>query len=60
MSADREASLQRYYSRCPVTDKRHDWRYASDAPGWINGDECVRCERCQIKAIAPAMRKEGV
>ena len=53
MSNDRTESLRRYLSRCPVTDKDHDWRYASDAPGWLIGDECARCQQCQQKAIKP-------
>ncbi len=59
MSADRTASLQRYLSRCPVIDKDHDWRYASDAPGWLTGDECARCEKCQQKAIKPLEATDG-
>ena len=47
-----------YHGVCPVTQKQHDWRHATDAPGRRYGDECVRCERCQMKAIAPAAGKE--
>jgi hypothetical protein len=36
-----------------LTFKPHDWRYASDAPGRQYGDQCVRCETCGLKAIAP-------
>lgn len=55
----RRESQAIYLGVCPVTDKAHDWRAASDAPGRRYGDECVRCERCQQKAIAPARREHG-
>lgn len=29
----------------------HDWRYASHAPGWKLGDDCVMCERCKIRRV---------
>ena len=52
----RNDSLAEYHKPCPATAmrKRHDWRYASDAPGWRVGDDCARCERCQMKGIKPA------
>lgn len=49
----RNESLAIYNGICPVTNKAHDWRHATDAPGRIYGDDCVRCERCQMKALAP-------
>lgn len=54
--SDRENSLQLYTSRCPATYKNHDWRHATDAPGWKIGDECVRCQACQMKAIQPEQK----
>lgn len=51
--SDREKSLALYSKPCPATYRAHDWRYASDAPGWRIGDDCVRCECCQLKAIFP-------
>lgn len=48
---DRIMSLTEYTKLCPVTMKPHDWRYASDAPGRVHGDACVRCQACQQKAI---------
>lgn len=53
----RNESLATYSGVCPVTDKRHDWRHATNAPGRRYGDECVRCERCQMKAIMPKESK---
>lgn len=50
----RANSLAQYAKPCPVTMKPHDWRHATDAPGWKIGDECVRCEKCGLKAIARA------
>lgn len=49
----REQSISLYSKVCPATYKQHDWRHATDAPGWLIGDDCVRCEACQLKAIAP-------
>lgn len=46
-------SLSEYSAQCPSTLKAHDWRHATDAPGWRVGDECVRCQECQRKAIMP-------
>ena len=42
-----------FHGNCPATamSMRHDWRYASHAPGWRVMDDCVRCERCGIRAI---------
>lgn len=50
---NRNETIAIYDSLCPVTLKKHDWRHATDAPYRRYGDECVRCERCQMKAIAP-------
>ncbi len=51
MNYERAASIVQYRKRCLVTNKPHDWRHATDAPGWEVGDECVRCQDCQLKAI---------
>ena len=56
---DRERSLAAYIGTCPVNDKAHDWRYASDAPGWKLGDDCARCERCQLKGIKPVSKEQA-
>lgn len=50
---DRGRSLMEYVKPCPVSGIEHDWRKATDAPGWKVGDECVRCQACQLKAIDP-------
>lgn len=50
---DRERSIAEYAKSCPAALTPHDWRHATDAPGWRLGDECVRCQACQLKAIAP-------
>lgn len=50
--SDRTRSLAEYGRMCPATYKEHDWRHATDAPGWRVGDACVRCQECQLKAIA--------
>lgn len=57
LGVERSASILRYMSRCPVTDKDHDWRYASHAPGWINGDDCAFCQDCEQRAIKPLEAK---
>ena len=54
---ERSASILRYMSRCPVTDRDHDWRYASNAPGWVIGDDCARCQKCQQLGIKPLEAK---
>ena len=37
---------------------QHDWRAASNAPGWVIGDDCVICQNCQLRAIASSERDE--
>lgn len=49
--SDRSNSIAEYKKPCPATQKAHDWRHATDAPGWRVGDVCVRCQVCQLKAI---------
>ncbi len=46
-------SKETYDQPCPVNMKEHDWRHATDAPGWRIGDETVRCECCGQKGISP-------
>lgn len=58
MNQDRARSLVLYDKRCPVTYHRHDWRMATDAPGWKLGDYCVRCENCKQKAIVPTRQDQ--
>ena len=57
LGIERVASILRYMSRCPVTDGDHDWRYASNAPGWVTGDDCARCQQCQQLGIKPLEAK---
>lgn len=57
--SSRAVSLAIYDKLCPVTMKRHDWRHATDAPGWKLCDYCVRCESCQLKAIVPSPHDMG-
>lgn len=59
MNHDRAASMLLYGKPCPSTMKPHDWRHATDAPGWHVGDECVRCQICQQKAIQPRLDGDG-
>lgn len=54
--ADRIMSITEYAKLCPVTMKPHDWRAATDAPGRVYGDACVRCKNCQMKALDPTKR----
>ena len=54
LGIERSASILRYLSPCLATDKDHDWRYASNAPGWVIGDDCARCQNCQQSGIKPA------
>lgn len=56
---ERDASISLYSKLCPATYKPHDWRHATDAPGWHYGDECVRCEACQLKAIYVSYADDG-
>jgi hypothetical protein len=51
--SDRARSIKIYNDMCFATGQSHDWRHATNAPGWMIGDECVRCQECQLKAIAP-------
>lgn len=37
---------------------QHDWRYASDAPGWVIGDDCVICQNCGLRAISKGRSNE--
>ncbi len=56
---DRDRSISEYIKACPATGREHDWRHATDAPGWHIGDECVRCETCQLKAIDIRPKDKG-
>lgn len=55
----RLSSLMEYSKTCLATFKAHDWRHATDAPGWKLGDGCVRCQDCQLKAIFPVNAPES-
>ena len=57
VSDERTQSIRIYVSRCPVDWKDHDWRYASNAPGWLIGDDCARCQKCQQLGIKPLEAK---
>ena len=54
-NAKRARSMAEYKKPCPATamQEPHDWRYASSAPGWLIGDACARCQRCEAQGIKP-------
>lgn len=53
MNHDRQKAIIEYDKKCPATAYRdpHDWRYATSAPGSYVGDDCARCQRCELPGI---------